>query len=387
MHKMQVAGAEVLVEQIIDRLGDRIIPAVFCLDGIGEIGYRLIDRGIPVISFDRTPGLDWSVAKNLADQVEEHGTQVLHAHQYTPFFYTAIGKLRYGLKAKTIFTEHGRHYPDIVSWKRRWCNRLLLQRYADITTACCDFSTEALKTIEGFPKAYTLNNGVEIETLEPRGDRSSVMARRQALGLDTNRPYAACIARFHPVKDHATLIRAWARVHQELPEARLLLVGGGEERDNIEKLIANLSKQHSSSDSNQPNSYAAGSTLTESIQFLGIRNDVPEILKAIDVFTLTSVSEAASLTLLEAMASECASVVTDVGGNAEHLREGIDGYLVPRSDDQKLAERLVELLSSPSSVKQMGQAARKQVCEKFDLKDAVEQYADLYEKLASEAKR
>ena len=383
MHKMQVAGAEVLVEQIIDRLGDRIIPAVFCLDGIGEIGYRLIDRGIPVISFDRTPGLDWSVAKNLADQVEEHGTQVLHAHQYTPFFYTAIGKLRYGLKAKTIFTEHGRHYPDIVSWKRRWCNRLLLQRYADITTACCDFSTEALKTIEGFPKAYTLNNGVEIETLEPRGDQPAVLARRQALGLDLNRTYAACIARFHPVKDHATLIRAWARVHQELPEARLLLVGGGEERDNIEKLIANLSKQHSSSDSNQPNSYAAGSTLTESIQFLGIRNDVPEILKAIDVFTLTSVSEAASLTLLEAMASECASVVTDVGGNAEHLREGIDGYLVPRSDDQKLAERLVELLSSPSSVKQMGQAARKQVCEKFDLKDAVEQYADLYEKLVS----
>ena len=388
MHKMQVAGAEILVEQIIDRLGDRINPIVFCLDGIGEIGYRLIDRGVPVVSSDRQPGLDWSVAKNLATHVKEHRIQVLHAHQYTPYFYTALARLRHGVNAKVVFTEHGRHYPDVVSWKRRWCNRLLLQRYADITTACCDFSTEALKNIEGFPKAYTLNNGVEIESLEPRGDQTAVLARRQALGLDPNRPYAACIARFHPVKDHATLIRAWASVHQQLPEARLLLVGGGEERENIERLIADLSnadlsKQQKLTDSNQPNVNPAGSTLTDSIQFLGIRNDVPEILKAIDVFTLTSVSEAASLTLLEAMASECASVVTDVGGNAEHLREGLDGYLVPRADDQKLAERLVELLSNPNRVKQMGQSARKQVCENFDLKDAVKQYADLYQKLAS----
>ena len=388
MHVMQVAGAEVLVKQIIERLSDSIEATVFCLDSLGKLGEELVDKGVSVVVLNRQPGLDFGVAKRLAMEVREKQIEVLHAHQYTPFFYTALARLRYGVQSKVIFTEHGRHYPDIVSWKRRLSNRLLLQRYADITTACCDFSTEALKTIEGFPKAYTLNNGVEIETLEPRGDHPAVLARRQALGLDPNRPYAASIARFHPVKDHATLIRAWARVHQQLPEARLLLVGDGEERDNIAQLIADLSnadlsKQYNSSDNNQTNGNPADSTLNDAIQFLGIRNDVPEILKAIDVFTLTSVSEAASLTLLEAMASECASVVTDVGGNAEHLREGIDGYLVPRADDKKLAERLVKLLSNPNKVKQMGQSAREQVCEKFDLNDAVEQYADLYQKLAS----
>ena len=151
MHKMQVAGAEVLVTQIIEQLGERIEPVVLCLDAIGELGYRLIDKGVPVISLDRKPGMDWAVAKRLAHEIKTRRIEVIHAHQYTPFFYTALARMRHGARAKVIFTEHGRHYPDIVSWKRRWANRLVLQRYADITTACCDFSTEALKNLEGFP--------------------------------------------------------------------------------------------------------------------------------------------------------------------------------------------------------------------------------------------
>lgn len=372
MHKMQVAGAEVLVEQIIDRLDGRIDATVFCLDDVGEIGYRLRDNGVPVIVLGRRPGMDLSVASKLATEVKQRGIQVLHAHQYTPFFYSAIARIRYGAKAKVIFTEHGRHYPDVVSWKRRLANRALLQRYADITTACCDFSTKALQTIEGFPKAFTLNNGVDVSDLVPRGDAAERAALRDRLGLDQDRPYAACIARFHEVKDHATLIRAWARVHEQLPEAELLLVGDGEERANIENLITKLSS-------------TGNSQLASRISLLGIRNDVPDLLRAIDVFTLTSVSEAASLTLLEAMASECPSVVTDVGGNSEHLRHGVDGYLAPRGDDLKLAECLLALLRKPAKAQEFGRSARKQVLQKFDLNDAIDQYLEHFKALAGTA--
>ena len=360
MHKMQVAGAEVLVKQIIERLADKIDPTVLCLDGLGELGQQLLDAGTPVVVLDRKPGLDWRVAKRLADEVAQRKIQVLHAHQYTPFFYSALARGRYRANTKVIFTEHGRHYPDIVSPKRRWANRLLLSRYADITTACCDFSTRALQRIEGFPDAFTLCNGVDLQDLPPRGDDQTQAALRQKLGLDFDRPYAACIARFHQVKDHATLIRAWAKVHKRIPEAKLLLVGDGEERENIIHLITQLSTNQS--------------RLAGSISFLGIRSDVADILRAIDVFALTSVSEAASLTLLEAMASQCASVITDVGGNAEHLREGIDGHLVPRGDDDSLAVRLIELLENPQRCREFGRSARQQVEQRFNLSNAVEAY-------------
>ena len=369
MHVMQVAGAEVLVRQIIEQLGDKISPTILCLDAVGTIGEQLMQSGVPLTVLDRKPGMDWGVAKRMADVVKTQQIQVLHAHQYTPFFYAALGRLRHRMPAKILFTEHGRHYPDIVSWKRRWANKVLLQRYADKVTACCDFSTEALHKIEGFPKAFTLANGVDMAELPACGDEQQTRELRSRLGLDLDRPYAACIARFHAVKDHATLIRGWQRVHQQLPEARLLLVGGGEEESQLREQVTGIEKSQ------------AG--FQDSVQFLGIRHDVPDILRAIDVFTLTSVSEAASLTLLEAMASQCASVVTAVGGNGEHLRQGTDGYLVPRADDQALASKLVELLTNKQKAQKMGHSAREQVQTHFNLNTAVDHYYQLYESLVA----
>jgi glycosyltransferase involved in cell wall biosynthesis len=363
MHVMQVAGAEVLVTQIIEQLAERIEATVFCLDGLGELGQKLLDAGTPVIVLNRKPGLDRDVAKRLAKEVKSRQIEVLHAHQYTPFFYSALSRMLHRSKAKILFTEHGRHYPDVVSAKRRMANRLVLQRYADISTACCDFSAKALREIEGFPKAITLPNGVDLRGLPKRGSQAETDQLREKLGMQTGIPYAACIARFHPVKDHETLIRGWRVVNRAFPIAKLLLVGDGECREACEDLCRELGLQ-------------------DAIEFWGIRHDVPEILRAIDVFSLTSVSEAASLTLLEAMASGCPAVLTDVGGNAEHVTHGVEGLLAPRSDSQAIGEQLIELLSSPNHCEVMGAAARKRVEHDFDLNGVIEQYAAHFHSMA-----
>lgn len=364
MHVMQVAGAEVLVKQIIERLGDRIEATVFCLDSLGELGQQLLDVGVPVVVLGRQPGLDRSVAKKLAAEVRSRGIEILHAHQYTPFFYSALARVFGRARCKIIFTEHGRHYPDIVSWKRHWANRLFLSRYADVATACCDFSTEAVRRIEGFPRAFTLPNGVDLHQLPARGSAAEQQALRQRLGLDPDRQYVACIARFHQVKDHPTLLRAWREVQREQPEARLLLVGDGPERPACEALVRELQ-------------------IGDSVEFWGIRHDVADILRAIDVFALTSVSEAASLTLLEAMASGCAVALTDVGGNAEIATEGVHGFLTPRGDHRRLAQRLSELLSTPQLTRQFGAAARARVVESFALSDVIDSYFQQYASLAT----
>ena len=362
MHVMQVAGAEVLVKQIIERLSDRIEPTVICLDDVGELGYQLNDAGVTVEVLGRKPGLDTRVARRMADVVRDHDIELLHAHQYTPFFYAALARGIYDAKARIVFTEHGRHFPDVVSRKRHWANRLWLQRHADVSTGCCDFSTRALRRIEGFPRAVTLRNGVDLSGLPPRGEESERRRLRESLGLDPDRRYAACVARFHPIKDHPTLIRAWRHVHEAVPDARLLLVGDGPERVACEILVAELG-------------------LSDSIEFWGIRHDVAAILRSIDVFTLTSISEAASLTLLEAMASECPAVVTDVGGNGEHVRDGEHGFLVPRGDAGAVGAKLTELLRDPAKASQMGKSARRRVVDEFRLAHTVEAYAKLYQQV------
>jgi glycosyltransferase involved in cell wall biosynthesis len=358
---MQVAGAEVLVAETIRRLAGQIQPTVFCLDAVGPIGEQLRNEGVEVVCLCRRPGRDYRVAWRLAQQVHARRIEVLHAHQYTPFFYAALARVLAGGRPRVILTEHGRHYPDRVSPIRRVVNRLLLDRLADAVNACCRFSAASLGRIDGFAanRIEVIENGIELERYHGNGDRAAL---RQRLVLDPQRRYLACVARFHPVKDHATLLRAFAATAAARHDVDLLLVGDGPLRGDLEALTGQLG-------------------LTHRVRFLGVRSDVPDILRAVDLFALTSVSEAASLTLLEAMASGLPVVVTAVGGNPEIVRHEKEGLLVPRGDATATATALLCLLDDPAGAAAMGAAGRARVAERYQLSQTIERYRQLYRRL------
>jgi len=362
--KMQVAGAEVLIDRMIQYFGSRIEPSIFCLDATGAIGERLQGEGIPVVVLDRKPGIDWELPKRLATELDRRKIEILHAHQYTPFFYGALAKRQCKFpRPKLFFTEHGRHYPDRVRWKRKIVNRLILSRYADAICACSQFSAEAVVKVDGFPYCDVIWNGVPIDLFSPRGTSQEQALLRQKLGLELNRPIVACVARFHPVKDHATLLKAWAIVVKKHPDAVLLLLGEGEERGRLEDQLAQ-------------------DGIASSVRFMGARKDVPDFLHCVDIFALTSLSEASPLTLLEAMACECPAVVTDVGGNAEHVTHGVEVFLAPRGDYEGIAGHLSRLLSDRDLQRTMGLAGRRRVETQFSLTDCLERYGKVYERLA-----
>ncbi len=358
---MQVAGAEVLVAEAVRRLRGRIDPVILCLDGVGPIGERLLAEGTPVVALGRRPGLDWRLPWRLAGELWRRRVDVVHAHQYTPFFYSALAKVLCGLGPRLIFTEHGRHYPDVVSSARRAVNRLALRLLADDVNACCAFSATAVSRVEGFAPTPVgvIENGIEVGRYGPAADRAAL---RRTLGLDPGRRYVTCVARFHPVKDHAMLLRAFAAVAPRHPEADLLLAGDGPLREDLRRQAE-----------------AAG--VAGRVHFLGVRGDVPDLLRAADVFALTSVSEAASLTVLEAMATGLPVVVTAVGGNPEMVRDGSEGLLVPRGDDKACAAALSRLLGDPELARRLGGAGRRRVEERYQLGQTIEGYYALYRRL------
>jgi glycosyltransferase involved in cell wall biosynthesis len=354
LHVMQVAGAEVLVVETIRRLGHRIAPTVLCLDAVGPLGEQLRAEGVPVVSFDRKPGLDWSVFGRMASELRTRQIDVVHAHQYTPFFYASIGARLARTRARVIFTEHGRHFPDVVSPKRRLANRLVFDRLADDITAVCEWSALSLAEKDGFsaPRIRVIPNGIDIDRYERREDRTET---RRRLGLEPGRRYVVIVARFHPVKDHATLIAgADAR-----PDVDLLLVGDGPLRSDIERQVAGLG-------------------LTGRVALVGVQSNVNEWLLASDIFALSSVSEAASITLLEAMACGLPAVVTAVGGNPELVRDGVDGLLVPRGDSAGFAAAFLRLLDTPELGRSMGQSGAARVRQEFLMETTVNRYAALY---------
>src|SRR5262249_35738590 len=201
-----------------------------------------------------------------------------------------------------------------------------------------------------------ISNGVDLGRYRRSPDPATNRAR---LGFDRDRRYVASVARFHPVKDHPTLLRAFAVVASTRSDVDLLLVGDGTLRGGLERLARDLG-------------------ITERVRFMGIRDDVADILSTVDVFALTSLSEAASITLLEAMASELPVVVTDVGGNPEIVRHGIDGLLAPRGDAAAVAAALLRLLDDPRSAASMGRAAAERVRTMFTIAPTTHRSYPLY---------
>lgn len=358
---MQVAGAEVLVKETIRRLGDRLAPTIFCLDSVGPLGEEFRAAGGDLVCFHRRPGRDVKVSWRLAREAGRRGIDVLHAHQYTPFFYAALAKPLAVPRPKLILTEHGRHYPDTVSPKRRAINRLALDHAADAVNACCRFAANALRDIDGFAgrRIEVIENGIAVERYGPPTDRAE---RKRTLGFDPQRRHVVHVARHHPVKDQPMLLRGFAAMAADAPDADLLMAGDGPLRGELEALAGSLG-------------------VADRVKFLGIRKDVPELLKAADAFALTSVSEAASLTLLEAMATALPAVVTDVGGNPEIVRHEREGLLVPRGDWRACGDALRRILGDPALARRLGDAARARALDRYRQERTIDAYHALYRRV------
>lgn len=363
VHVMQVAGAEVLVRETVRRLGTRIAPTIFCLDRVGSIGEELRADGVDVVCYDRRPGWDFSVSRRMAKDITARQIEVVHAHQYSPFFYAAFAKLLARPMPRLILTEHGRHYPDLVSPKRRAFNRLILDRLADDVNACIGFSARALRDVDGFRgnRIHVIENGIDVDKYGPAADKPAL---KRQLGLDPAKQYVVHVARHHPVKDQQTLIRGFALAATKLSDVNLLLVGDGPLRGELESLADSVG-------------------IRDRVAFLGIRKDIPDVLAAADVFALTSVSEAASLTLLEAMATGLPVVVTAVGGNPDIVRDGTDGLLFPRGDAAGCAACFVKLFTSPGLIAELGANSRRRAQEKYRLPDTIAYYERLYRETSS----
>ena len=113
--------------------------------------------------------------------------------------------------------------------------------------------------------------------------------------------------------------------------------------------------------------------------FEGIRNNIPDILSAIDIFVLPSLSEGLGLALLEAMATGKPVIGSNVGGIPELIEEGVNGYLVTPANPVQLSEAIIKLALNPELANKMGRSGRLKAEENYNVRDQTEKLVDLYE--------
>lgn len=347
-------GTEILVERMLRNPPAGFTVSCLCLDLMGEVGERLRKDGVKVTLLGRKPGFDFSLPSRIARQARLDGIDVLHCHQYTPFFYGALARLwRPGLQV--VFTEHGRFHPDLPSPKRRAFNAVMQGR-ARFVTAVSPAVKQALVDVEGFKpeKVEVVYNGI---AFPPATEDKAALRLR--LGLDPEGFHFILCSRFDPIKWIPGLVQAFRKVVDAVPSARLVLVGDGIEKEAILAARRTLG-------------------LEREIIMPGFQKNVADWLRASDAFVLSSLSEGTSVSLIESMAAGMPSVATRVGGNPFVVEEGETGLLVPSSDPEALAQGLLSLARDPDGVRRMGARARVRYEQRFLPASMDETYSGMY---------
>jgi glycosyltransferase involved in cell wall biosynthesis len=217
------------------------------------------------------------------------------------------------------------------------------------------------------PRAWwIIPNGFDLEAFAP--DLATQVAMRAELGVPPDAPLIGIVGRYHPMKDHATFLKAAQRLHARRPEAHFAMAGSDLTPNN--RALTDIAPQLVSSGT---------------LHLLGARHDIPRLLAALDVFTLTSHSEGFPNVVGEAMACGVPCVVVESAGDASTI-VGETGLVVPTKDPDALEAAWVRLLSLPTDQrKALGEAARERVRAKYALDLIVQQYTQLYESISREA--
>lgn len=360
LHGLGVGGAEVLAARLARQLRKQFRFLFVCLDELGALGEELALEGFPVHVLERHQGVDWRCAGRLARLLRRERVDLLHAHQYTPFFYAMTARLLCR-RPPVLFTEHGRWYPDYPRPRRIIANRLLLER-RDRVVGVGESVRKALIRNEGIPaeRVSVIYNGIDLTMFS--GKSYDRVAARREMGVGINDLVIIQVARLDSLKDHATAIRTLERVAQRRGAARLVLVGEGPERETIQRMVR-------------------ARQLEGHVRFLGLRTDVARLLPAADLALLTSVSEGIPLTLIEAMAAGIPAVSTRVGGVGEVIEDGRSGLLAPASDDAALAENILCLANDSDLRDRMGRLGRERAEALFSERPMHASYLRLYSEM------
>jgi len=365
LHSLDCAGTERLACDLMLALGEQVESAAVCLDRQGPLAARLREAGLEVRCTQRRPGVDLRQIPRIAAIIRRFRPHVLHCHQYTPFFYGGLAALG-SPGVPVLIAEHGRHFPDRVSRKRRLFNRLLDARAGKVT-AVCDFTRRSLVANEGLcaRRIEIIPNGIDLEPFDRLPDRAAARAR---LGLPDRADVIVHVGSFRPIKDHPTALRAMAMVLARRPAAVLVCAGEGPQLSACQTLARQL-------------------RIERAVRFLGRRDDVPAILAAGDLALSSSLCEAHSLAMLEAMAAGCPVVATRVGGVPETVPDGRTGLLVGPQDPHAMAQALITLLEDDGRRAAMSRAAAEHVRTHFSNRTMHQRYLDIYRRLSAGAAR
>lgn len=347
-------GAERLLVDLMRRRSGRFRYVVVCLVKGGPLESEFAALGVPVVIIGRTSKFDLGMVLRLARWMRREQVAVVHTHLFTADVFGRLAACLAGVRA-VLSTSH-----NVNGWKGR-AHRLLDRLLAGVSSrvvGCTEEVGRVLVQRDRIParKVAVVENGVDLR----RFDAVSAEGVRQEFGIAPDAMLMGVVGRLHPQKGHEDLLQAFVRLRQLTDRKfQCLFIGEGDLRSQLEAEVARLG-------------------LGDVVRFTGLRQDVPRLLVALDVFVMPSRWEGLPMAMLEAMACGKPCVVTSVGGIPSVIDDGANGLMLPAEQPEAMAHALARMLTDEGLRRRLGATARDCALRRYDVGRALAAYEAMY---------
>lgn len=350
---LSMGGAENQVVSLADKLAEKEIDVTIAyMLNLKVVVPKNKHVKLVYLKGERSPIGVIRAFVNLVRLIRESRPDVVHSHMYHANILSRVARLFAPIE-NLVSTAHS----NKVGGRVRVASYRLTNRLCDTFTNVSDDAVRRFEEKRAVPKGRMLSvkNGIDVDRF-----KYSVSARRslrKCLSLNDKMVFIS-IGRFHESKDYPNLIESFSSLLDRLDNSHLLIVGDGALRSDVEIKIKQLGLQ-------------------ESVTLLGLREDIPQLLSAADVYVMSSAWEGLPLVIAEAMAVQRVVVATNCGGTGQII--GGAGYIVPPKNSAALADAMFSAASlSADDARELGRKARERIVGQFSLDATVDKWLEIY---------
>lgn len=356
---LTVGGAEDHILSLVRNLErERFNPTVCCIGESGPIGIEIRNAGVPVFALGRLEkgGFDRKIIPQLTGLMRREKIGLVHSHMYHANFYGRLSAFRAGIPI--VCSVHNTYTRP--KFHRRIANWWLGKNTPRILAGSEAIRNDIVNYDRVIPqKVLVIPYGVDTEKFDvPLGREEA----RRKLGLPEGGFIVGTVGRLEEQKAQIYLVEAVGMLRRQGEQVTLLLVGSGREEERLREKVRREG-------------------LSDNVIFLGTRRDLPDLFRAMDVFSLSSLWEGFPIALLSAMAAGLPVVVTQVGGIPEIVRDGENGLLVPPGDAKKLAAALNRFREDPVTASSCGKSAAETIRKGYSHRRTTQKVMEVYEEV------
>jgi L-malate glycosyltransferase len=355
------AGAEVQLFTLLEALAKEPTLALSAVIlNNGKLAEKLGGININLTVLDEKTSGFFGLKKAFLEKLTLNPVDIIHSHRYKENILAAFAKKHRKAK-RLVQTVHGLGEPHkgLASLKTAvtdLTNRHFTNKYFDKVISVSEDIEKRLHEYYGSPKVITIHNAVDPVKVKPARSAAEI---RNEFGIAAGAPLIGAIGRMVPVKAYDTFLSMAVEILKIRPDCCFLLVGDGPLKDEL------LALSH-------------GLGIDGKVIFTGFRDDVLDLVNALDIFVISSLHEGIPMALLEAMALKKAIVSTAVGGINEVIRDGKSGLHVKPRDPQALASACVRVITESKLKSSLEIGARARLDEEFSIITLMQRVMTLY---------